>query len=110
MSSNESVSAGTATETATGGAGATPDPAVRVRVRELIQELAPRRADALADEMLLVEDLEYHSLALLELAFALEDEFDLPPLDEEKVQHIRTVADIEEHVAVQLASPGVAAS
>ncbi|MEE3922508.1 hypothetical protein V2I01_41850 [Micromonospora sp. BRA006-A] len=54
--------------------------------------------------MLLVEDLEYHSLALLELAFALEDEFDLPPIDEQSVQNIRTAADIENHVVRQLES------
>ncbi|MFI7303922.1 acyl carrier protein [Micromonospora aurantiaca] len=76
----------------------------RKRVRELVLELAPNPEKGDQDEVLLVEDLEYHSLALLELAFALEDEFDLPPIDEQSVQNIRTAADIENHVVRQLKS------
>ncbi|MBF5029970.1 hypothetical protein IRY44_09470 [Micromonospora sp. ANENR4] len=76
----------------------------RKRVRELVLELAPNPEKGDQDEVLLVEDLEYHSLALLELAFALEDEFDLPPIDEQSVQNIRTAADIENHVVRQLES------
>nr|WP_228531831.1 acyl carrier protein [Micromonospora sp. ANENR4] len=66
--------------------------------------MAPNPEKGDQDEVLLVEDLEYHSLALLELAFALEDEFDLPPIDEQSVQNIRTAADIENHVVRQLES------
>ncbi len=73
-------------------------------MRELVLELAPNPEKGDQDEVLLVEDLEYHSLALLELAFALEDEFDLPPIDEQSVQNIRTAADIENHVVRQLES------
>lgn len=73
-------------------------------MRELVLELAPNPEKGAADEVLLVEDLEYHSLALLELAFALEDEFDLPPIDEQSVQNIRTAGDIGNHVVRQLES------
>ena len=69
----------------------------RKRVRELVLELAPNPEKGDQDEVLLVEDLEYHSLAL-------EDEFDLPPTDEQSVQNIRTAADIENHVVRQLES------
>ncbi len=66
-------------------------------------ELAPNPEKGASEEdVLLVEDLEYHSLALLELAFALEDEFDLPPIDEESVQNIKTARDIEDYVIRQL--------
>lgn len=49
-------------------------------------------------ETMLVEDLGYHSLALLELGFTMEDEFDLPPIDQAQVQHIRTVEEVEDLV------------
>lgn len=54
---------------------------------------------------LLVEELEYHSLALLELAFALEDEFDLQPIDEASVQSIKSASHIEDYVLRQLREP-----
>jgi acyl carrier protein len=78
---------------------------VRSTIREVVLELAPNPSSGSADGKLLVEELEYHSLALLELAFALEDEFDLPPIDEESVQHIRTTTDIEDYVVSQLELP-----
>ena len=45
-----------------------------------------------------MEDLEYHSLSLLELSFTLEDEFDLPPVDHEQVQYVTTVEEVEDLV------------
>lgn len=74
------------------------DPDVRARVRSIILQVAPNPGGVQADETHLVNDLEYHSLALLELGFALEDEFDLPPLDQAQVQHITTVGEIEDLV------------
>jgi acyl carrier protein len=50
----------------------------------------------------LAEDLEYHSLALVELAFALEEEFDLPPLEQDDVRSIRTVDDVTDYVLSHL--------
>lgn len=75
---------------------------MRSRIREIVRELAPNAERPCTEDALLVEDLEYHSLALLELAFALEDEFDLPPIDEANVQNIHSVRDIEEYVVQQL--------
>jgi len=75
----------------------------RALIRELILELAPNRGvTALAPTLRLVEDLEYHSLALMELAFTLEDEFHLDPIDEADVQKIVSVGDVEQHVINEL--------
>jgi acyl carrier protein len=80
---------------------------VRAQIREIVQELAPNPQLGTAEHALLVEDLEYHSLALLELAFALEDEFDLPPIDEENARSIRSAQDIEDYVLRQLEDKSV---
>lgn len=77
---------------------------VRSRIRAIIADLAPNRRASPATGARLVEDLGYHSLALLELAFALEDEFDLPPIDEAVADLIRTVGDVEDNVVAQLAT------
>lgn len=74
------------------------DQDARARIRQIIIELAPHPEGARPDATRLVEDLEYHSLALLELGFTLEDEFALPPIDQEQVQHITTVEEVEELV------------
>jgi acyl carrier protein len=71
---------------------------IRNVIRGVILELAPLAAAGPLDELSLVGDLGYHSLALLELAFALEDEFGLPPMDEERAQRIQTVEQVEEYV------------
>jgi acyl carrier protein len=72
-------------------------------VRAIILELAPEPVDDSSPETRLVDDLAYHSLALLELAFTLEDEFDLPPIDEEIARSIHTMRDVECHVIKELA-------
>jgi acyl carrier protein len=79
---------------------------VREVIREIIQELAPAPSADRASEARLVEDLEYTSLALLELAFTLEDEFELPPIDEETARKIATVGDVENHVVAGLREEG----
>lgn len=71
-------------------------------IRAVIAELAPDQDIAFAQETLLVEGLGYHSLALIELAFTLEDEFDLPPIDEEIARGILTVGDVESYVMKEL--------
>jgi acyl carrier protein len=71
---------------------------IRARVRSIILELAPNPGGAKAETTRLVEDLEYHSLSLLELSFTLEDEFDLPPVDHEQVQYVTTVEEVEDLV------------
>jgi acyl carrier protein len=76
-----------------------PEAEVRASIRAIIFELAPTKDKPLNGNPRMVEDLEYHSLAMLELAFVLEDEFELPPLDAETVNDtIRTVSDVEDYV------------
>jgi acyl carrier protein len=75
------------------------DPEVRQRVRSIILQVAPNPDGVqAAGKTLLVEHLEYHSLALLELGFTLEDELDLPPIDQAQVQDITTVEEVEDLV------------
>lgn len=83
---------------------------VRTKIREIVLELAPHPLPDATGDALLVEDLEYHSLALLELAFALEDEFDLPPIDEQSAREVRSVKDIEEYVLRELDGKSVEAA
>lgn len=83
---------------------------VRTRIQEIVLDLAPNPDNGADAERNLVDDLEYHSLALLELAFALEDEFDLPPIEEEEAQDIRTVKDIQDYVLEQLETEPAAAT
>ncbi len=80
---------------------------VRRTVLAIIEQLAPEseRFDAGAN-MHLVNDLAFHSLALLELAFAIEDDFDLPPIDEETGRRIQTSDDILEYVIGKLKEQG----
>ena len=80
---------------------------MRVLIRNLVRELAPQPDGCSAENPRLVEDLGYHSLALLELAFTLEDEFGLEPIDQETAKTILTALDLEEFV-MQRASPGSA--
>lgn len=71
---------------------------VRQVIRDLIFELAPKMVAEPGENPHLVDDLEYHSLAILELAFTIEDEFELEPIDEETAQKIVTVRDAEDYV------------
>ncbi|MEZ0073187.1 phosphopantetheine-binding protein [Planotetraspora sp. GP83] len=76
-------------------------------VAEIVGELAPNPDGvAVAGASRLVEDLGYHSLALLELAFTLEDEFDLPPIDEATARQITTVESVAGHVVNVLGERG----
>ncbi len=79
---------------------------VRASVRAMVIELAPHRDESVGPDTGLVDGLGYHSLALLELAFTLEDEFDLPPIEEATARRITTVRAIEDHVIEQLAGRG----
>ena len=84
---------------------------VRARVRSIILQVAPNPGGVQAGPTELVEHLEYHSLALLELGFTLEDEFELPPLDQAQVQDITTVEEVEDLVLrLLLQSAGNAAA
>ncbi|MFF4588375.1 hypothetical protein [Streptomyces sp. NPDC001388] len=74
----------------------------RRQIREIVISMAPDASRADEQDPDLVETLGYHSLALLELAFALEDEYALPPIDQESAQRIRKVSDVEDYVLAQV--------
>ncbi len=79
------------------------DQSVRENIRQIILEIAPSESvTELKPEHRLVDDLQYHSLALMELAFTLEDEFALEPITEEEAQKIRTAGDVEAYVVAEL--------
>lgn len=66
------------------------------RVIRIVGELSPlgKAEPALADRMM--EDLGYDSMAVVELALVLEQEFELKPIDEEQAIDIVTVGDVAE--------------
>lgn len=74
----------------------------RRNIREIVVAMAPDQARSAMTDPSLVDDLGYHSLALLELAFALEDEYQLPPIDQERAFAIVTARDVEDYVIDQL--------
>lgn len=72
------------------------------RVRAIINQLAPSPTAECHAAQRLVDDLGYNSLALLEMAFALEDEFGLDPIDRATAEGIKLVSDVESLVTSQL--------
>lgn len=74
---------------------------IRTQTRRIILELAPEPPDKPPDNAALT-DLGYHSLALLELAFELEDTFDLTPIDQEEAMAIQTIGHVQDLVVEQL--------
>ena len=72
-------------------------------VREVILELVPVTGQPAAeDDTRLIENLGHRSQALLELAFSLEDECDLTPIDEQTAQSIIAVKAVQEHAIAEL--------
>ncbi|GAA2083744.1 hypothetical protein GCM10009801_44390 [Streptomyces albiaxialis] len=82
--------------------GATPEEtaaALRGLARDVVVRLAPERVADAGARFELRDDLGYDSLALAELAFALEEVFQLPPLPGEETAGISSVGDVEELIA-----------
>jgi acyl carrier protein len=79
---------------------------VAVRVQHMVAALAPLAGAEVRPEARLVEDLGYHSLALLELSVLLEDTFGLPPLDATDAREIAKVGDITRLVRQAVPSAG----
>ena len=95
------------TDTASTQVAGSSETDVRALVREIVLELAPKQDfEAIEGDVLLIEHLEYHSLALLEMAFTLEDEFELSAIDEETARDITTLGDIENHFVNELRGRG----
>lgn len=79
---------------------------VRELVRGIVLELAPSPPESAELDARLGEDLGYQSLALTELAFTLEDAFDLAPIDEPTARKITTLGAVIDHVVAELAGRG----
>lgn len=77
----------------------------RALIYEIISDLVPNAGEPYPAARL-IEDMSFQSLSLLELAFSLEDEFDLPTIDEACARRILTVDDVEQHVYSHLTSTG----
>lgn len=78
------------------------EPEVRAAVRSLVLRHAPEGGPDRGGSLRLVDDLEYHSLAVLELTFAVEEAFALKPMDLQTVTAIQTSDDLEAFVLGQL--------
>jgi acyl carrier protein len=79
-------------------------------VRLRVSEMAPTRPQTIDRDTRPIVDLGYDSLRLVELASALEDDFDLEAGDDDDVTDIETVGDIEDRVLAMLAEAGRVAS
>ncbi|MFE0625724.1 acyl carrier protein [Streptomyces sp. NPDC058864] len=77
----------------------------RVRVREIVGEMSPSGKRDVAPSDLLVEDLGYDSLAVIELSLQIESAFGLSSMSQGTVPDITTVQDVEELVVQALATP-----
>jgi acyl carrier protein len=74
------------------------DAEIAEQVRKVVAALAPNGQAPVTPQARLVEELGFHSLALLELAVELEEMFKLPPLDATVARGIGTVRDASELV------------
>lgn len=67
---------------------------VRAVVHEVVRLIAPFPQEVVTDEQELVNQLAFHSLALAELGFALEELFSLDAVTPEQAMSMTTVGDI----------------
>jgi acyl carrier protein len=79
---------------------------VRETVRSIVIEVSPERDESASASTGLIEGLGFNSLALVELAFTLEDEFDLAPIEEVTARRITTLAAVQDHVVDELSARG----
>lgn len=67
---------------------------VRAVVHEVVRLIAPFPQEVVTDDQELVNHLAFHSLALAELGFALEELFSLDAVTPEQAMSMTTVGDI----------------
>jgi acyl carrier protein len=70
--------------------------------RHTVRMVAPEAPDSVAGTDRLIGDLGFHSLALVELAFVLEELFQLDPITPEQAMGIERVSDIEQLITAAL--------
>jgi acyl carrier protein len=76
--------------------------AVKRRVSTIVGQVAPKSKASPGPETKLVEDLGYTSLALMDLAVALEKEFALSSFSQDEAAGISTVEDVQDVILQQL--------
>ncbi|HVH93701.1 MAG TPA: phosphopantetheine-binding protein [Nocardioidaceae bacterium] len=79
--------------------------ATAARVRDVVATLVPGGPREVCSTDELVSDLGFDSLAMLELALALEVEFDLQAIPEDQAVSMITVGDIEALIAALVVEP-----
>jgi acyl carrier protein len=79
---------------------------VREKVREILIRHAADQTLSVTRESALVNDLGYHSLAMLEAIFTLEDELEIELIDDGTASAISTVGDVEDRILALFEQPG----
>lgn len=69
------------------------------KIREIICEQFAAEKDAVSRDTHFVDDLGADSLDVVELTMAIEEEFDIPEMDEDALRSIETVGDLVEYVS-----------
>lgn len=72
--------------------------ALREKVRAILLQHSSDQTLPISRESALVNDLGYHSLAMLEAIFALEDELGIELIDDGTASSIATVGDVEDRI------------
>ncbi len=76
---------------------------VAQRVRRILADKLRRPAAEIDLNAALVQDLNFDSLEIVELVFALEKEFGLEEIPDDEAEKLRTVMDIVEYIQGALA-------
>ena len=78
---------------------------ISAQVIALVTEMAPEPPPAGLDLAAanFIDDLGYHSVALVELGFAVEERFGLDPIEADDVEDVATPGDLARFVAGRLA-------
>jgi acyl carrier protein len=81
----------------------TDEDVVRDKVRAILLRHSADQTLSVTRETGLVNDLGYHSLAMLEAIFALEDELGIELIDDGTASSIATVGDVEDRIVAIVA-------
>lgn len=69
------------------------------KLKEMIAEQFTVDPESITQETSFVDDLGADSLDIVELTMALEEEFDLPEMDDEELKTLVTVGDVVKYIA-----------
>jgi acyl carrier protein len=74
------------------------DETLRTKIREILFQVAPNKPSKFGRDTELVSELAYHSLAILEAIFTIEEEVEIELVDYGNADEITTVGDVEDYV------------